>query len=86
MTTRSKTVLAAAMLAGLAVLPPSQADAETAPRLSHVQLSTGIRMHFAEQGSAHGKPVILLHGFSDSWFSFSRVLPQLPRSLSRVRA
>lgn len=42
-----------------------------------VALPTGVRLHFAEQGDAEGIPVILLHGYSDTWFSFSRVLPLL---------
>ena len=50
-----------------------------APSFAEVQLSTGIRMHYAEQGSAFGEPIILLHGYSDSWFSFSRVLAPLAR-------
>lgn len=36
-------------------------------------------MHYAEQGEARGEPIILLHGYSDSWFSFSRVLTPLAR-------
>jgi non-heme chloroperoxidase len=48
--------------------------------LANVQLSTGIRMHYAEQGHPEGHPLILLHGLSDSWFSYSRVLPALARS------
>ena len=48
------------------------------PRFDHVRLSTGVRYHFAEQGPAGGEPVILLHGYSDSWFSWSRVLPLFP--------
>jgi pimeloyl-ACP methyl ester carboxylesterase/predicted Zn-dependent protease len=41
------------------------------------QLKTGIRMGYAEQGNRTGHPVILLHGYSDSRFSFSQVLPRL---------
>lgn len=40
-----------------------------------IQLTTGVRLHYAEQGNPHGHAVILLHGYSDSWFSYSRVLP-----------
>lgn len=43
-----------------------------------VTLSNGVRLHYAEQGPHHGPAVILLHGYSDSWFSFSRVMPLLP--------
>ena len=63
----------AALGVALAVSPPD------APRFAEIQLSTGIRMHYAEQGFALGEPIILLHGYSDSWFSFSRVLAPLAR-------
>ena len=38
-------------------------------------------MHYRQQGPTTGPAVILLHGYSDSSFSFSRVLPLLPPSL-----
>ena len=38
-------------------------------------LSTGVRLHYAERGDPTGEAIIFLHGYSDSWFSFSRVLP-----------
>jgi non-heme chloroperoxidase len=40
-------------------------------------LSTGVRLHHAERGDPRGEAIIFLHGYSDSWFSFSRVLPLL---------
>jgi non-heme chloroperoxidase len=36
-------------------------------------------MHFAEQGDVRGVPVILLHGITDSWHSWSRVLPGIDK-------
>jgi len=48
------------------------------PSFGSVQLATGVRMHFAESGDRSGEVVIMLHGYSDSWFSFSRVIPLLP--------
>ena len=63
----------AALGVALVVSPPD------APRFAEIQLSTGIRMHYAEQGTALGEPIIVLHGYSDSWFSFSRVLAPLAR-------
>ena len=48
------------------------------PRPSSIGLSTGVRLSYVAQGPADGHPVIFLHGYSDSWFSFSRVLPLLP--------
>ncbi len=49
-------------------------------RFADVHLSTGVRLHYAEQGPADGNPIIFLHGYTDSWFSFSGVLPLLPVS------
>jgi pimeloyl-ACP methyl ester carboxylesterase len=50
-------------------------------RFATAQLSTGPRLHYAEQGDTDGHPIIFLHGWPDSWFSFSRVLPLLPPQL-----
>jgi non-heme chloroperoxidase len=47
-------------------------------RFADVRLTTGVRLRYAEQGDPAGPPIILLHGYSDSWFSFSRVLPLFP--------
>ena len=43
-------------------------------------LSTGVRLHYAEQSDPSGEAIVFLHGYSDSWFSFSRVLPLLAPS------
>lgn len=57
------------------------ADAGTPqPRPCDVHLPTGVRLRYREQGDPAGRPVILLHGYADSWFSFSRVLPLLPEA------
>jgi pimeloyl-ACP methyl ester carboxylesterase len=48
------------------------------PRFSDVTLATGVRLRYAEQGDPRGPAVVLLHGYSDSWFSWSRVLPLIP--------
>jgi len=45
---------------------------------ARVRLSTGPELHYAEQGNQDGAPVIFLHGWPDSWFTYSRVLPLLP--------
>ena len=50
-------------------------------RLRRIKLSTGVQLEYAEQGDPSGIPVILLHGFTDSWQSFEPVLPYLPASL-----
>ena len=48
-------------------------------KFGEVKLKTGIKMRYAEQGDEKGEPVILIHGFTDSWFSYSRVLPLLDK-------
>jgi pimeloyl-ACP methyl ester carboxylesterase len=45
-----------------------------------IRLTTGPRLHYAEQGDPTGEAIVFLHGYSDSWFSFSRVLPLLSPS------
>jgi len=49
--------------------------------LDLVRLSNGVTLHYAHQGPSSGLAVVMLHGFTDSWFSFSRVLPLLPAEL-----
>ena len=51
----------------------------TAFKSSNAQLSTGVRLHYAQHGDRDGTPVIFLHGWPDSWFSFSTVVSQLPQ-------
>jgi pimeloyl-ACP methyl ester carboxylesterase len=44
--------------------------------ITHRQVQTnGISMHIAEAGE--GRPVILLHGFPELWYSWRRVMPRL---------
>jgi non-heme chloroperoxidase len=40
-------------------------------------LPSGLRLHVAEKGSQDGQAVLMLHGYADSWFSYSRILPLL---------
>jgi pimeloyl-ACP methyl ester carboxylesterase len=47
------------------------------PSFAYARLPSGLRLHYAEQGEPGGSPLILLHGYSDSWFTWSRVLPLL---------
>lgn len=47
-------------------------------RFAWVRLATGPRLHYAEQGDRGGGPILFLHGWPDSWFSYSRVLALLP--------
>ena len=49
-------------------------------RLRHheVRLATGPRLHWVEHGDPGAEPILFLHGWPDSWFTYSRVLPLLP--------
>ena len=69
----------------VALIAALGAPREDAPRFGNIQLSTGVRLHYAEQGPATATPMILLHGYSDSWFSYSLVLSALSRD-TRVYA
>lgn len=82
-------VLAVAVAAGTAVVvhagprerapipaalgAPGSADV----RFSRVRLSTGVELEVAESGPRDGHPVLFLHGWPDSWFSFSPMLGAL---------
>ena len=46
-------------------------------QFARMSLSTGVTLHYAERGEPSGQAIVFLHGYSDSWFSFSRVLPLL---------
>jgi len=46
-----------------------------------VRLANDINIEYIEQGERTGIPVLLLHGITDSWRSFERVLPYLPSSV-----
>jgi non-heme chloroperoxidase len=48
-------------------------------RFSNITIATGPRLHYAEQGDADGEAILFLHGWPDSWFSFSMVADLLPR-------
>ena len=48
-----------------------------APTVRSVTLSTGVTLPYAEQGDPGGVPVLLLHGYTDSWRSWEPVLPHL---------
>jgi pimeloyl-ACP methyl ester carboxylesterase len=53
----------------------------TGLRFSTIRLATGPRLHYAEHGLPNGDPIVFLHGWPDSWFSFSLVVPLLPSRL-----
>jgi pimeloyl-ACP methyl ester carboxylesterase len=54
------------------------APVTTTLRFDRIRLETGPRIQYVAQGDPSAEPTIFLHGFTDSWFSFSRLLPLLP--------
>lgn len=61
--------------------PTAAAVDPSAVRFDSVALPTGVTLHYAERGEPQGQAIVMLHGYSDSWFSYSRILPLLPVSL-----
>ncbi len=47
-------------------------------RFAKRSLGNGLQLHYAEQGDDSGEAIVFLHGWPDSWFSFSRVVESLP--------
>ena len=90
-TTRALLALSSVSLPLAAQAParPASARARIAPVVADapavafdtVRLSTGVALNVAERGDASGPAVIMLHGLSDTWYSFSRIMPLLPSRL-----
>lgn len=56
---------------------------EAAMRFGIAELPGGPALPYAERGDPDGLPVLLLHGYTDSWRSFEPVLPHVSQ---RIRA
>jgi pimeloyl-ACP methyl ester carboxylesterase len=54
---------------------------ETKPVIKSIKLPNRVKLQYVEQGDSLGMPVMLLHGITDSWLSYERVLPHLPASI-----
>jgi pimeloyl-ACP methyl ester carboxylesterase len=46
---------------------------------NRIKLKTGVTLSYVETGNPNGPAVVLLHGFTDSSFSYSRILPLLDK-------
>src|SRR5262245_26270659 len=53
-------------------------------KVQTVKLSTGIELQYAERGNSQGTTIIFLHGLSDAWHSFEKVLDLLPEQFHLV--
>ncbi len=49
--------------------------------VTSAHLPGGLKLPYVEQGDQLGAPVVLLHGYTDSWRSFEPLLRHLPRSI-----
>jgi non-heme chloroperoxidase len=56
-------------------------EQRTTPVVKSVKLPNRVKLQYVEQGDSSGTPLLLLHGITDSWRSFERVLPHLPESI-----
>ena len=62
---------------GTATLAAGQAAPPPVP-FHEARLPSGVRLRYVDQGPVTGPAVLMLHGYTDSSFSFSRVLPLMP--------
>lgn len=46
-------------------------------RFADIKIATGPRLHYVERGNDSGDALVFLHGWPDSWFSFSRVAERI---------
>jgi non-heme chloroperoxidase len=46
-----------------------------------LRLPNAVTLRYVEQGAADGTPVILVHGYPDSWRSYASVMQHLPEQL-----
>lgn len=49
-----------------------------------IELPNGLRLPYAESGDPDGMPVLLLHGYTDSWRSFAPLMAALPPHLRAI--
>jgi len=47
------------------------------PNFKYAHLDTGIKMAYVEMGNEADQPVVLIHGVTDSFISFSQVAPRI---------
>jgi pimeloyl-ACP methyl ester carboxylesterase len=54
------------------------------PQLRTAALPSGVELEYIEHGAPAGAPVLLLHGYTDSWLSFAPLLLHLPPTLRAI--
>jgi len=66
------------------IVPGARGEALHAVRHTRLRLATGVELHVAEAGPIDGMPVLFLHGYTDSWFSWSPMLERLPGGIRAI--
>ena len=52
--------------------------------IKFAELPNKLKIPYVDQGDPSGIPLILLHGYADSWRSFDLLLPHLPKSIRAI--
>ena len=52
--------------------------------IKFAELPNKLKIPYVDQGDPSGIPLILLHGYADSWRSFELLLPHLPKSIRAI--
>ena len=55
-----------------------------APITARLRLRSGLHLNVVDYGPIHGRPVLMLHGWGDSGWSFSPVLPLLANDIRAI--
>jgi pimeloyl-ACP methyl ester carboxylesterase len=64
--------------------PVSLASLHLSLRTGTIRLSNGLDVSYAESGGREGLPLVLLHGYTDSWRSMAPLLASLPRRFRAI--
>lgn len=75
---------AAILVLAVAAVPALADNPHQEVTVGAVMLAGGLTLEVAERGDGVGRVVIFLHGYTDSWFSFSRVIEALPARFHAV--
>lgn len=67
-------VVAAVFLISLNVMCRGTEVNETTIATKKITLPNGVTLEYVERGDKNGTPIIFLHGYTDSWHSFEKVL------------
>ena len=80
---------AGVVVLGLVAAQERQSESAPAPaaedvRVTDIRLRTGVTLQVAQRGRMDGEPVLFLHGYTDSWVSYTRLLDVLPGNVRAI--